>query len=178
VHEVLVNRKPHMVKILERDGNLFLIEVNKKTVKVRLKNSSEGKMAMMEIDGNTFQANVERTQANLFQIRIGAKTFEVEYPPKIPDESRVKAEPLAVFTKKPILNVTVEKDAVTAPIAGRIVLLRTKAGERVERGKCICILEAMKMENEISAPKSGVVKEVRVSEGAVVSKGDVVAVIS
>jgi biotin carboxyl carrier protein len=39
-------------------------------------------------------------------------------------------------------------------------------------------LEAMKMENEIAAPKTGVVKEIRVSEGAIVNEGDILAVIT
>ena len=75
-------------------------------------------------------------------------------------------------------KLAIEKDAVTAPIAGRIVLLTADVGQKVEKGECICILEAMKMENEVAAPKAGVVKEIRVSEGAIVNKGDILAVIT
>jgi biotin carboxyl carrier protein len=57
-------------------------------------------------------------------------------------------------------------------------LLRANVGQKVEKGECICVLEAMKMENEIAAPKTGVVKEIKVSKGAIVNKGDVLAVIT
>jgi len=56
--------------------------------------------------------------------------------------------------------------------------LKADVGQRVEKGECICVLEAMKMENEIAAPKAGVVKEFKVSEGAIVNKGDVLALIT
>jgi len=177
-HEVLVNRKPHRVKVLERNGNTFLVEVNEKTVKVKLKNAGQGKTALIEIDGKPFQANVQRTQRSIVQVKIGGRLFEVQYQPKVPKEPAVKREPITAITRRPAISLAIEKDAVTAPIAGRIVLLRAKAGQKVERGECICVLEAMKMENEIVALKAGVVKEIKVSEGAIVNKGDVLAVIT
>jgi biotin carboxyl carrier protein len=89
----------------------------------------------------------------------------------------VKLEPVSV-TKRPVAKLPTEKDAVTAPIAGRIVLLKADIGQRVEKGECICVLEAMKMENEIAAPKAGIVNEIKVSEGGIVNKGDILAVIT
>jgi len=176
-NEVLVNRKPHKVKVLERNGAVFLVEVNEKTVRVKVKNMVQGKTLIMEINGEPFQADVERTQRGILKIRSGGKTFEVQCQPKIVKETAVKFEPTLITARKPATTLAVEKDAVTAPIAGRIVLLKANVGKKVEMGECICILEAMKMENEIAAPKTGVVKEIRVSEGAIVNKGDVLAVI-
>jgi biotin carboxyl carrier protein len=51
------------------------------------------------------------------------------------------------------------------------------AGESVKLGQAVAVLEAMKMQNDIIAPKSGTVKEVYVQEGAVVSPGQVLMVI-
>jgi len=178
IHEFLVNKKPHRVRVLERNGNTFLIEVNEKTVTVKLKNQNQGKTAIMEINGKSFKAKVEKNKRNILQVKIGGKTFEVQRQPKIPKETAVKLEHAATITRKPAISMIIEKDAVVAPIAGRIVLLKTSVGQKVEKGECICVLEAMKMENEIAAPKAGVVKEVRVSKGAIVIKGDVLAVIS
>jgi len=178
IHEFLVNKKPHRVRVLERNGNTFLIEINEKTVTVKLKNQNQGKTAIMEINGRSFKAKVEKNQRNILQIKIGKKTFEVQRQPIVPKETAVRLEPAATITRKPAISMTIEKDAVVAPIAGRIVLLKASVGKKVEKGECICVLEAMKMENEIAAPKAGLVKEVRVSKGAIVNRGDVLAVIT
>ncbi len=66
---------------------------------------------------------------------------------------------------------------ITVPMQGTIVRVLVSVGDTVEAGQTICILEAMKMENAIAADKDGTVAELRVSEGASVGGGDVVAVI-
>ena len=52
-----------------------------------------------------------------------------------------------------------------------------KKGDTVEEGQLLCIIEAMKMENEITAHKGGTVAELPISEGAAVASGDTLAVI-
>jgi biotin carboxyl carrier protein len=177
-HDVLVNKKLHRVKVLERNASTFIVEVNEKTVTVKIKNPSQGKTAIIEINGRSFRAKIKRIQRNILQVKIGGKIFDVQRQPKIPKAPAVKLEPAATITRRPALKLAIEKDAVIAPIAGRIVLLKADVGQRVEKGECICVLEAMKMENEIAAPKAGVVKEFKVSEGAIVNKGDFLALIT
>jgi biotin carboxyl carrier protein len=67
--------------------------------------------------------------------------------------------------------------AVIALMPGRVVAVRAQEGETVEAGHVLLILEAMKMENEIRAPKAGMVKSVPVSVGSNVNKGDVLAIV-
>ena len=66
---------------------------------------------------------------------------------------------------------------VIVPMQGTIVKVLVAAGDEVEVGQTVCVLEAMKMENAVSAEKAGTVREVRVSAGDSVGPGDVVAVI-
>ncbi len=66
---------------------------------------------------------------------------------------------------------------VTSPIPGTIVAVKVRPGDRVKEGDVIMVLEAMKMENDIVAPKSGVVAEIRVQEGQTVDSGILLAVI-
>jgi acetyl-CoA/propionyl-CoA carboxylase biotin carboxyl carrier protein len=66
---------------------------------------------------------------------------------------------------------------VAVPMQGTIVKVLVAVGDKVEVGQTICLLEAMKMENAVNAEKEGVIKEVRVSAGASVGAGDIVAVI-
>jgi pyruvate carboxylase subunit B len=62
-------------------------------------------------------------------------------------------------------------------MAGRIISIKVKKGDQVKVGSVLCVLEAMKMENEIASPKNGVVEDVKVQEGKAVNEGDVLMMI-
>ena len=66
---------------------------------------------------------------------------------------------------------------VTVPMQGTIVKVNVTVGDTVEIGDAIVVLEAMKMENNVTAEKAGTVTEIRVAEGDSVGGGDVVAII-
>jgi acetyl-CoA/propionyl-CoA carboxylase biotin carboxyl carrier protein len=66
---------------------------------------------------------------------------------------------------------------VAVPMQGTIVKVLVAVGDIVEVGQTVCVLEAMKMENNVNAEKAGTVKEVRVGPGESVGPGDVIAVI-
>ena len=66
---------------------------------------------------------------------------------------------------------------VTSPMQGTIVKVLVEAGQTVEIGEAVVVLEAMKMENHINAAKAGIVAEVRVAEGDAVGNGDVLVVV-
>ena len=67
--------------------------------------------------------------------------------------------------------------AVSVPMQGTIVKILVEVGQVVEAGATVCVLEAMKMENNITADKAGSVKEIKVAVGDSVGSGDVVVVI-
>ena len=60
---------------------------------------------------------------------------------------------------------------------GLILSVNVQPGTQVKAGDTLCILEAMKMENEISAPAGGTVREIRAREGDSVNTGDVLIVL-
>jgi biotin carboxyl carrier protein len=66
---------------------------------------------------------------------------------------------------------------IRAPIPGRVARLLAKPGDAVTAGKGLVVLEAMKMENEIKAPRDGVVKSVGCAEGAAVETGQTLVVL-
>jgi acetyl-CoA/propionyl-CoA carboxylase, biotin carboxylase, biotin carboxyl carrier protein len=66
---------------------------------------------------------------------------------------------------------------VAVPMQGTIVRVMVAEGDTVEIGQTVCVLEAMKMENNVNAEKAGTVKEVRVAAGESVGPGDVIAII-
>ena len=66
---------------------------------------------------------------------------------------------------------------LVSPIQGTVLRVAVEKGAEVAEGALICVIEAMKMENEITAPVAGKVEELSVSEGGSVSTGDTIAVI-
>ncbi len=68
-------------------------------------------------------------------------------------------------------------DTLDSPLQGTIFKVLVEAGQKVAEGDLICIIEAMKMENEITAHKDGVIKELAVEVGASIGSGDKIAVI-
>jgi biotin carboxyl carrier protein len=58
-----------------------------------------------------------------------------------------------------------EGDQVRAPLPGKIIAMRVDVGQSVKAGDLVCLLEAMKMENELFSPRDGIVKELFANEG-------------
>jgi acetyl-CoA/propionyl-CoA carboxylase biotin carboxyl carrier protein len=69
-------------------------------------------------------------------------------------------------------------DALTSPLQGNVFKVLVEAGAEVEEGALVCIIEAMKMENEITAHKAGKIAELPIEEGTAVTPGDTLAVIT
>ena len=69
-------------------------------------------------------------------------------------------------------------EAVKSPMPGNILKINVTQGQKVNEGDVLMILEAMKMENEIVATRSGTIAQIAVSKGAVVETGAVLAVIA
>jgi biotin carboxyl carrier protein len=65
---------------------------------------------------------------------------------------------------------------IVAPMPGKVVRVQVEAGTRVEKGAGVIVVEAMKMQNEMKAPRAGVVVSVNVKPGDTVNAGDVLAV--
>ena len=120
-----------------------------------------------------------------FNIKVNGTAFEVEV-------EEVKAAPVAKAAApaaKPAAApaapaaavapaVVAEGDTpVNAPMPGKIVKIVAEAGKAVKKGDVVLILEAMKMQNEITAPADGKLKSVNVAAGQSVKPGDVLAVI-
>lgn len=89
------------------------------------------------------------------------------------------AAPAPAATPAPTVGGPIPEGAITvkAPMPGKISALKAEAGKAVKRGDIILILEAMKMQNDITATADGTLHEIRVNPGDNVKTGDVLAVI-
>lgn len=68
-------------------------------------------------------------------------------------------------------------EIIEAPLAGKILQVHVKPGDRVNEGDVVCTIESLKMENSILAPVSGLVTEIRISPGQAIKAGEVMATI-
>ena len=76
--------------------------------------------------------------------------------------------------KKTTASVNDGANKVIAPMPGTILDVKVAVGQSVKKGDVVCVLEAMKMENDIPAPCDGVVSSVNVQKGATVAANDVI----
>lgn len=97
--------------------------------------------------------------------------------PAAPAAPAPAAAPAA--TPAPAVGGPIPEGAITvkAPMPGKISALKAEAGKAVKRGDIILVLEAMKMQNDITATADGTLHEIRVNPGDNVKTGDVLAVI-
>ena len=108
----------------------------------------------------------------LYSVRVNGTAYKVEVA-EGGELSSVTPEPAAGATSStPAPSSPMAGSPVNAALAGNIFKVHVAAGDRVEAGQLLLVLEAMKMETEVVAPKSGVIASVRVREGDAVAVGD------
>ena len=112
-------------------------------------------------------------------VEVGGRRFDVTYwapeaPARHADDRPARKPPTRKAGTAPL---STEPGIVVAPMQGTIVKVPVKAGDRVTADQQICVLEAMKMENEITSPISGELVELRVQPGDIVRNNEVLAIV-
>ena len=111
-------------------------------------------------DGQQFEAVVDEKGAHGFDILIGGRTFHLE---SVDERTRLLAGSAVSVASGP--------QTVAAEMPGKVVGVSCEVGAEVSEGQGVMVVEAMKMENEISSPIDGVVVEIAVSVGDTVEAG-------
>jgi len=119
------------------------------------------------INNKTYEVEVERGEANLLA------TYDAVAPAAPVAVAPAAAPAVAPASAPATPHVqAVAGEALTAPMPGTIINVLKKVGDKVAEGEIVCILEAMKMENEVVAAIAGTVGQVLVTKGSVVKTGD------
>ena len=119
-------------------------------------------------EGKIYEAAVAdpRTAADPTKVRIGTHEFDIRLidPKKLRSAggSGEHADGLA---------------EIKTAMPGKVVRILTELGAEVQKGDGVIVVEAMKMQNELKAPKAGTIKEIRVAEGSAVTAGEILATI-
>lgn len=126
------------------------------------------------VNGKAYEVEVEEVgrETSASSSTVSNKTVTTSKPaPAATKKPEAKAEPKAE------ISVSEGQEVLSAPMPGNIWKIVAKPGEEVKAGDVILILEAMKMENEILAPRDGVVSSIPVAEGTTVNTGQTLAII-
>lgn len=160
-----------------------------------------------QVDDRTYVLSVESIRRDRFHVKLGDEAFEIEsvMADEIPDWI-IKSRGISVRARTRIMSndrvdvylgglpfsvsllpigpkdyaPPAQKGAsgeIRALIPGRITTILVNNGDQVQAGEALLILEAMKMQNEITSPVSGHVKSIRIKEGDGVKKDTVLVVL-
>ena len=124
----------------------------------------------IKVDGQEYQVEMEEIGA----VAPAAPVAPVAAP-AAPAAPAVEAAPAPAA---PVASTPAGADAMPSPMPGNILRVLVNVGDTVSENQPLMILEAMKMENEIVAPKAGVVAGIHVKEGQVVNPGDALITIN
>jgi len=125
---------------------------------------------IITLNGKKYEVEVEKGEATA--VYVGeAEAVTTSAPAAAP--AAPAAAPAAKPAPAPVKAG--EGDPIKCPMPGTILEVRTSSGAKVNEGDVLFILEAMKMENEIVAPRAGTITAVAVSKGATVQTDQVLA---
>ena len=139
----------------------------------------------VRIDGRPVEADAIEVSPGTYSILLGGRSHEVRVTP-VPDgtlkiqsrDAELGAEVLDPRAWRGRRHGALEAEGrqrIAAPMPGKVVRLLVQAGDKVEAGQGLIVVEAMKMQNEIRSPKSGVVERLLAVEGQAVNAGEVLA---
>ena len=122
---------------------------------------------LVNVNGNSYEVEVEEVGGGAFSAPVSTPVVAAAPTVAPVVQEAPKAAPAPVAAPAPA-----GANVVSAPMPGTIVSVKVNVGDTVKQGDVLCILEAMKMENEIMAPADGKVVAVNTSQGATVNTGD------
>ncbi|MBQ6182186.1 MAG: biotin/lipoyl-binding protein [Ruminococcus sp.] len=128
------------------------------------------------LNGKTYEVEVEKGKAVLLDEYEALAPAPAAAPAAAAPAAAPAAAAAAPAPAAPVNLAAGE--TIEAPMPGNIIRVDVKQGDTVKAGQILVILEAMKMENEIVAPKDGTVAQVVTSKGAVVDTGSPLVVIA
>ena len=147
-----------------------------------------GARTQWTVDGRALHADTLEVSPGVYSILIEGESFEALVVPQRDSELlvTVASHAYTVSVHNPRkwkrnrgLGAEAEgPQQLRAPMPGKIILLLMKAGDTVEAGQGLVVMEAMTMQNEIRSPKSGKIERLLVIEGQTVNTGEVVAIVS
>lgn len=154
----------HLIEVTEA-GDRFRVRVGEEVWEVDARLSAQGICSLL-IGGASYVVDVKE-EAGSFLVEVAGETYRIQ----IEEETR------HIIRTRGGVEPRHGGQTLAAPMPGRVVRIEVEAGQSVEPGDGLVVIEAMKMENEFRAAGAGTVKEVRVRVGQAVNAGDILIVV-
>ncbi len=130
-----------------------------------------------KIDGKDYDAQVSEQENGVLAVTLNGKTYAVEVPALAHHAAKPvvhhAAAPTAASSHVAPAAAAPAVGSITAPLPGTIKQVLVAEKQKVKKGDTVITMEAMKMENAITAESDGIVLKVRTSVGASVNQGDI-----
>ncbi|HZU22676.1 MAG TPA: biotin/lipoyl-containing protein [Terriglobales bacterium] len=168
-YEVIIGGKSHRVE-LQRDPDhpgLWAAHIDGRELRFTAVPAGSDVLSIV-VDGRSFQVLREASAAAgdaAPNIVINGRRYAAEL-----------RDPRALRSRRTVAEAGGPKK-ILSPMPGKVIRLLAAEGDRVEAGAGVIVIEAMKMQNELKAPKQGVVKKLPSGVGSAVNAGDVLAII-
>lgn len=165
----------------------YEVRISGKTHMVEVERHADGWQARIEGDSEG-TSDVAEVVPNVFSVLFSDRSHEVYLTPSSGGQLQLQtggleflAEVIDPRSWRGRRHGSAEAEGrqqIVAPMPGKVVRFLVKAGDTVEAGQGLLVVEAMKMQNEIRSPKSGTVERVLIAEGQTVNAGEVLCVVA
>jgi biotin carboxyl carrier protein len=151
---------------LRDDGERVFAEIEGRSYDLVFRRA--GDSFLLEDDGRIFNCRIDSSPeaGRPLDVVIGTRRYEVTLidPKRLRSSNETGAD-------------TGDAARIIAPMPGKVVRVLVAAGDQIEINAGVVVVEAMKMQNEMKSPKTGIVTAMKVEPGATVNAGDVLAII-
>ena len=151
--------------VLDRADDTFTVAVDGRQYELEVRSRATGKYLLRQ-GSRIYNCRVEQRSSDAFEVVFHGRNYEIT----IIDPKRLRSGQNSGSHHSGAAEIT-------SPMPGKLVRILVKPGDQVEAGAGVLVVEAMKMQNEMKAPKAGTVVSIEAQEGATVKAGDVLAVI-
>jgi biotin carboxyl carrier protein len=161
----------------------FDVQISGKTYTVELQRESD--RWQISLDGVALDADAVEISPNVFSVLLNGESYEVRLATASDGRLTLQTrhhefvaevvDPRAWRGRRHGALEAKGRQQIVAPMPGKVVRLLVKAGDKVEAGQGLLVVEAMKMQNEVRSPKTGTVERLLAKVGEPVNAGEVLA---
>ncbi len=156
-------------------------ELNNEKHEIEIKR--EGEKVFAKIDEREYELEASEVEPNVFLLKHEHKIYQIYVAPNGIVNLNNHQFDIKITDPKHLRGANASGEnadgaaEIKTAMPGQLVRILTEIGAEIKQGESVMVVEAMKMQNEMKAPKDGIVKEIRFAEGEKVNAGDVLAII-